>query len=114
MYNIKLRTWLTFVVPIVILVSSLAIMFIGRYQISHVSQHWKDVYALSSAQDIQSKINSEAEKAKVIVETLLKNEDIVATFAEKDRDKLIELSCRTMRCMQKNLDYHKYTFILLM
>lgn len=87
----KLRTWLTFVVPIVILVSSLAIMFIGRYQISHVSQHWKDVYALSSAQDIQSKIDSEAEKAKVIVETLLKNEDIVATFAEKDRDKLIEL-----------------------
>lgn len=87
----KLRTWFIFIVPTVILASSLIIMFIGRYYISVASQHWKDIYALSWAQDIQSKIGTEAEKAKVIVETLLKNGLIIATFAEKDRDKLIEL-----------------------
>ncbi|MEN3042242.1 MAG: methyl-accepting chemotaxis protein [Fervidobacterium sp.] len=87
----KLRTWLVFVVPIVIFTSSLIITFIGEFYISYVSKNWKDLYSLSVARDIEAKIESESEKSKLIVETLLKNETIVSTFAQKDRDKLIEL-----------------------
>lgn len=87
----KLKTWLTLVVPLAILLSTLGIAFIGRFFITRVSLAWRDKYAKAATEEIFSKIESEQEKAKIIVETILRNEEIVRAFAEGDRDRLIAL-----------------------
>lgn len=52
---------------------------------------WKEEYVKSAAENVTSQIAFEGEKARLVVEALLRNREVIEAFTRGDRERLIEL-----------------------
>ncbi|MEN3042383.1 MAG: cache domain-containing protein [Fervidobacterium sp.] len=86
----KIRTVLVFFFPLlmVIVVTLLLFMNLTIHQFTMVN--WMNFLENELKSDFESKVLLEQEKAEIVVETLLKDKNILEAFEKKDRQKLIE------------------------
>lgn len=106
----KLKTWLVIVIPIIVVSVSLLTTFLSRQFMMNLSNDWKDEYVKSATERIFTQISAEQEKAKLIIETLLKNSEIVDAFVRNDREKLIALVMPFHEFYNKNFDLAQIHF----
>lgn len=106
----KIRSWLLIWVPAIIASTAVLITVTGFLLIGGVNDHWKALYTDSVYEEILTMIRAEQDKAGIVVETLLKNEEIVKTFANRDREKLIELVMPYHKLYAEKYDFSQLHF----
>ncbi|MCS7175920.1 methyl-accepting chemotaxis protein [Pseudothermotoga sp.] len=107
----RLRTWLMFFVPTMIVVASLLITLLGIFFVSRMNSSWQRMYTDKIYEDVLSKTKAEQEKAALVVDTVLKNEAIVKALAQKDRDTLIKLVMPYHEMYKQKYDFFQIHFI---
>ncbi|WP_158005833.1 cache domain-containing protein [Fervidobacterium thailandense] len=85
----KIRTWLNVTIPSLIAFAIAVASLVGFFSLNAVIKYWEKTYASSEAKFIERQIYHEQEKAMMIIDTLLNDENVVRAFAQKDRDLLI-------------------------
>lgn len=106
----KIRSWLLIWVPVIIASTAVLITLTGFLLIKEVNDHWKDLYTNSVYEEILTMIRAEQDKAGIVVETLLRNEEIIKAFANKDREKLIEVVMPYHKLYAEKYDFSQLHF----
>lgn len=106
----KLRTWLVVVTPVLIFATAIILLLVGQLYLKRVSDLWRDDYVSRAADEIMIVIKAEQEKAKIVIETLMKNEEIIEAFASQDRDRLIQLIMPYHEMYKKDFDFSQIHF----
>ena len=87
----SIKKFITVFFPLLVLAVALVSIVIGIFTQNSVNKVWEKFIADEVMRDFSDKIELEKEKAKNIVDKILADENIIAAFQKKDREKLIEV-----------------------
>lgn len=86
----SIKKFITVFFPLLVLIVALVSIVIGIFIQNSINKVWEKFIADEVMRDFSERIELEKEKAKNIVDKILADENIIAAFQNKDREKLIE------------------------